>query len=334
MTHDRSTFLQPPFLAGMLVLVFCMALVACGEPPRMPLRVGVNPWLGYEPLVLARELKLLDPEVIRVVELESTGESMRQLRNGRLQAAGLTLAEAIELAGLGLDIKVISLLSLSRGADAVVARKEIKTPAALAGARIGIENSALADVMLQRLLAAGNLRLIDVNVVRLSILRHEAALTQGQVDAVITFDPVLSRLATAGYNVLLDSARMPGDVVDVLVIRTDALLAHPDQARALLQAFERGRRALLAQPVNAAQMLASGADLTSVEYLEAVERVRFFSLDDSVRTIDAMPDVPALALQQLADDLRASHRVMNQPDWRLLFDNNAAKRALVDEGTR
>nr|MBP6097156.1 ABC transporter [Methyloversatilis sp.]MBP6194806.1 ABC transporter [Methyloversatilis sp.] len=84
----------------------------------------------------------------------------------------------------------------------------------------------------------------------------------------------------------------------------------------------------------AAQMLASGADLTSVEYLEAVERVRFFSLDDSVRTIDAMPDVPALALQQLADDLRASHRVMNQPDWRLLFDNSAAKRALVNEGAR
>lgn len=311
-----------------------MGLVACGDPVRTPLRVGVSPWLGYEPLVLARERKLLDPAIVRVVELESTGESMRQLRNGRLHAAGLTLAEAIELAGSGLDIKVIALLSLSRGADAVVARAPFKTPAALAGARIGMENSALADVMLQRLLSAGHLQPDDVTVVRLPVLRHETALVQGEVDAVITFDPVLSRLATAGYNVLLDSAGMQGDVLDVLAIRTDALLAHPAQARALVTAFENGRRALLAQPFDAAQMLATGADLSSDEYLEAVDRVRFFSLEDSVRTVDALPDVPALALQQLADDLRASHRIMNQPDWQTLFDNSAAAKALVEAVAR
>lgn len=334
MTLDRYALPQPPSLMWMLTLVFCMVLAGCGEPPQMPLRVGVNPWLGYEPLVLARERKLLDPASVRVVELESTSESMRQLRNGRLHAAGLSLAEAIELAGSGLDIRVIALLSLSHGADAVVAHAEIKAPAALARARIGMENSALADVMLQRLLSAGNLRRDDVTIVRLPALRHEAALAQRLVDAVITFDPVLSRLASSGYSVLLDSAGMQGDVVDVLAIRTDALLTHPAQARALLRAFERGRRELLAQPVEAAQVLATGADLSSVEYLEAVDRVRFFSLEDSIRTIDALPDVPAIALQQLADDLRASHRLMKQPDWRLLFDNGAAEKALVEEVAR
>lgn len=77
----------------MLALIFCMSLAVCNEPPRMPLRVGVNPWLGYEPLVLAREQKLRDPATVRVVELESTSESVRQLRNGRLHEVALGLQQ-------------------------------------------------------------------------------------------------------------------------------------------------------------------------------------------------------------------------------------------------
>ena len=41
-------------------------------------------------LVLARERGLTDPAKLRVVELESSSESARQLRNGLLEAAGLT----------------------------------------------------------------------------------------------------------------------------------------------------------------------------------------------------------------------------------------------------
>ena len=46
---------------------------------------------------------------------------------------------------------------------------------------LSVENSALADVMLQRLLSAGNLRPDEIKVVRLPVLRHEPALVQGQV---------------------------------------------------------------------------------------------------------------------------------------------------------
>jgi NitT/TauT family transport system substrate-binding protein len=308
----------------LLALACCVLLPACSAPPGLPLRVGVNPWVGYDPLVLARESKMLDANEVRVVELESSGESARQLRNGLLEAAGLTLVEAVELAAAGVDLKVISLLSLSKGADAVVVRSGLAAPAALRGMRIGMENSALADIMLQHLLEAGGLSRDDVEVVTLSVVEHESALRRGQVDAVVTFEPVVSRLEAAGYEVMLDTSHLPGEVVDVLVIRSDALAAHPQQARALLEAFEQGRVAMLARPQESARMLAAGTDLNTQEYLLALGRLHLFSLQESATMLHQVPDAPALALQRLADDLRASRRVPSRPDWSLLFDAGVA----------
>lgn len=308
-----------------------MALAACSGPPELPLRVGLNPWLGYDPLVLARERGLIDPANLRVVELESSSESARQLRNGLLEAAGLTLAEAIELASSGVDIKVVAILSLSKGADAVVAQPGFANAAALKGARIGMENSALADVMLQRLLEAGELQREELAVSRLPVVEHEAALMRGRVDAVITFEPVLSSLVAAGYRVLLDSASMPGEVVDVLVVRSEALSARPVQVRALLRAFEDGRMALLAQPDEAARTLAAGTDLNNESYLQALENVRLLTLEDSSVLLDAVPDANMLALEQLVSDLKASQRIMVEPDWTRLFDGSVAADVLAAE---
>lgn len=314
-----------------MLLAVCMALAACGKPPELPLRIGLNPWLGYDPLVLARERGLTDPADLRIVELESSSESARQLRNGLLEAAGLTLAEAIELASSGVDIKVVAILSLSKGADAVVAQPGFADAAALKGARIGMENSALADVMLQRLLEAGALQRDALSLLRLPVVEHEAALMRGRVDAVITFEPVLSSLVSAGYRVLLDSASTPGEVVDVLVVRSESLSARPAQVRALLRAFEDGRLALLAQPDEAARTLAAGTDLDTVSYLQALENVRLLTLEDSTVLLHAVPDANMLALGQLVSDLKASQRIMAEPDWARLFDGSVAADVLAAE---
>lgn len=308
----------------LLACAACLLLAGCGDAPQLPLRVGLNPWVGYDPLVLARERGLFSATKLRVVELESSSESVRQLRNGLIEAAGLTLPEAIELAASGTDVRVIAVLSLSRGADAVVARSGIRTPAQLRGARIGMEDTALAAIMLQRLLEAGGLRRDDVRLIMLPVTEHESALIGGRVDAVITFEPVISRLSTAGFNIALDSADMPGEVVDVLVVRADALAQRPDEVGMLLDAFEAGRREMITHPQEAAQGLAAGADLSIDEYAAAMQRLHIYSRAQSQVLLAGVPDAPVLGLARLASDLRASGRMMADPDWKRLFVTDVA----------
>lgn len=69
------------------VAVGLLALQACNPAPNPPLIVGMNAWVGYDPLVLARDQKLLDAQQVKVVELSSSSETLRHFRNGLLDAA-------------------------------------------------------------------------------------------------------------------------------------------------------------------------------------------------------------------------------------------------------
>lgn len=306
-------------LRALVAGVALTLLAGCGEAPQRPLRVGLNPWVGYDPLVLARERGLFHSSDLRVVELETSSECARQLRNGLIDAAGLTLPEAVELAAAGIDVRVVAVLSLSAGADAVLARPGIGSADRLRGGRIGLEDTALAAIMLQRLLEAGGLRRDEVSLVMLPVIEHESALKAGRVDAVITFEPVISRLSAAGFVVVLDSANMTGEVVDVMVVRADALQARPHQVQVLLGAFESGRREMLARPAEAANSLAAGADLSVDEYARALSRLNIFSDVQSQALLASPADSPALGLAQLSSDLKAGGRMMADPDWSRLF---------------
>jgi NitT/TauT family transport system substrate-binding protein len=313
------------------VLTFgCIVLAACSEPPQAPLRVGLSPWMGYDPLVLARDRGLTDPAVLRVVELESSGESIRQLRNGRIEAAGLTLADVAELSAIGFDLKVIGILSRSKGADAVLSRVGIGSVAGLAGKRVGMEDSALSRVMLQRTLARAGLPRSAIREVTLSIVDHAAALRAGRVDAVITFEPVLSQLEAEGFPVLLSSADMPGEVIDVLAIRSDVLEARPQAASALVRAFEQGRRILETEPDAAAHELAASAGLSEEGYRTALSRLRHFTLVQSVETLKQTQRALPLGVDELADALDAGDQMTVRADWTRMFDASAAERVVAE----
>jgi NitT/TauT family transport system substrate-binding protein len=299
------------WVAGLCALL----LIACGPVPEPALRVSVNPWVGYDPLVLARERGLLDTSQIKVVELMSNSESQRALRNGLTEAAALTLDEALRLADEGVPLRIVALLSESHGADAVLARPEIQTPAQLKGKRIVLEETALGVLVLDRLLAAGGLTREDVTTLHAEAAMHTAMLVGGKVDAVITFEPMKSQLLLKGFQVIFDSRRMPGEIVDVLVVRSDLSAVRSEALRA---AWEAGRQAFLADPETAAALLAPGVNLTQPQYLATLQGLRFLAPADNAARLSAAAlkrDADALARH-----LQAHGLLRRPPDWRALTE--------------
>jgi NitT/TauT family transport system substrate-binding protein len=309
------------------LLLALLVLAGCGEPPAPPLRVGLNPWVGYDPLVLARERRLLDPAQVRVAELLSNTETQRTLRNGLLDAAALTLDETLRLADQGVALKIVAVLDISHGADAVLAGPGITTPAQLKGRRIAVEQTALGALVLDRLLQAGGLRSDEVTLIQVEATDHKAMLASARADAVITFEPMKSQLIAQGYRVIFDSRQMPGEIVDVLVVSAEAWVKRRDQVLELLAGWERGRRALLADPPSAAALLASGVDLTPAQYLATLEGLQFQSLADSVHWLAGQPAPLAQHAAGLAQTLQRLDLIRQPPDWSALLDGRAAAAA-------
>ena len=100
----------------LFLLLMLISLAACQPAHQAPLKVGMNAWVGNDPLVLARDRGLIDPSRVKVVELASGTEVQRSLRNGLLDAAAVTLDEALRLKEVGMDLRVVAVLDVSAAA--------------------------------------------------------------------------------------------------------------------------------------------------------------------------------------------------------------------------
>jgi len=207
----------------LLIVTVCLFMAACSEPNKQTLRIGTNVWPGYEPLYLARELGYLNKDAIRLIEYTSTSQVLKAYRNGLLDSAALTLDEAIILLEAGEDFRIVLAMDESSGADALLGQVNIKSIEDLKGKRVGVEHTALGAYFLYRIIELTVLDKKDITVVSQQVNQHVRAFKENKIDAVITFDPARSEIIENGGNVLFDSTQVPGEIVDVLIVRAEKM---------------------------------------------------------------------------------------------------------------
>lgn len=210
---------------------FLPGLAGCRT--QLPLTLGIHPWIGYETIHLAKAFNWL-PSSLKLQEGRNASLLLAALRGGELDAACLTLDEALRVRGEGIPLAVGLVFDASAGADALLARPTIARLQELAGKRLGLEQGALGALMLAKVLEVGGLKVSDLHLVDLPWDRHAEAWQKGMVDAVITFEPVCTLLQQAGARVLFDSRQIPETVFDVLAVRTDRAQARHRVLKALV----------------------------------------------------------------------------------------------------
>lgn len=213
-----------------------LALGAC-TPRRPTLRVALIEWIGYAFLYLAKEKLAARQRELRLVEFPSNTAAMTALFNGDVGIAALTLDEVLRAREGGLDAQVILVIDQSHGADVIMARPDVGGLAQLKGLRVAVEASAGGALMLSKLLSAAGLSASDVVKVDATADRHVDAYRRGEVDVVVTFEPIASALRREGALTWMDSRQFPELIVDVLAVRRDRLQEDPEGHRMLLQGY-------------------------------------------------------------------------------------------------
>ena len=312
---------------GFAVAGLLLGLASCTEPLQSPLVVGINTWVGYDPLVLARDRGLADARQLKVVELLSSAEALRHLRNGLLDGAGLTLDEALRLVDSGFDARIVALLDTSAGADVVMAAPRITSLQKLRGERIAVEDATVGTLMLERLLRKADLRQSDVTVVRMDATQHLTALLSERVAAAVSYAPIDGSMRALGYRPIFDSRHMPGEIVDVLVVRGAVLRERPAAVDALLSAWAAGLNVMRLDPSGAAVSLAPGTDLTPAQYQAVQGGLRFYTPAESLTMLTGTP--PPLEQQggEVARLLLELGLLSRAPNWAALIDIAPATRA-------
>lgn len=285
------------------VLATVLLSVGCMQPP-LPLRIGTNVWPGYEPLYLARDLGYYGSTPIKFLESTFIQEHSRMFLNGNLEMLSTTLDAAFELAASEPETRIFALLDVSDGADALMAQPQIQTLKELKGQAVGVQNATLGKLVLARALEKAGLSEADIRVVSLDIPDQEAAFKAKQVEAVVTFEPVRSKLAAAGAQSLFDSSQMPGEIVDVLVGRAELINSHPNQVRDLLKGWYRALDYTRQHPADAAQRMAQREGVTAAQFIDSSKGLRFVSLEENLAFFQQENSPFFDGMNRLADFLR------------------------------
>lgn len=319
------------FMAGLLLV---SALAGCIQNPPDPLRVGFLVWPGYETLFLARDLGHYKETPIRLVDYPSASELIRGFRNKNLEAVTLTLYEALLVAETEPDVRIVLILDSSNGADVVLAKPQIKTLLDIKGRRVGVESGALGAFVLTRALEKVDLMPKDVQIVSLGVSEHEQAFKQGKVDAVVTFEPTRSKLLADGANLLFDSSEIPGEILDVLVVREELLNKQPFAVQDLLDGYFSALNYLKENPQDAARRIAPREGVTPNQFLKSLEGLVIHNLEENKQILGKADIVSSKKVQKVSHFMVENKLLNKQIDPTSLFEDSFVKKVNIKTAKR
>lgn len=226
-----------PFALSLALVVWAAFGPDLFQTPRQPLRIAIHDWVGYAPFQRAADTGLLDRARIQLFRLSSAPAVGIGLDFGTLDGVALTMDETLRLIEERKDLRVILVIDESVGSDAIVAKPGIADLASLRGRRVGFEPNTASQFLLSRALEMNGIGMHEIESVTVPIDQHMAEWRAGHVDALATFEPVMGPILSSGAKVLFDSRQLPGEIVDVLVVRADLLQERAGDLKHLIHAW-------------------------------------------------------------------------------------------------
>lgn len=289
---------------GTFVFLFAAVLFFGGCQDRssadFPLKIGMNQWVGYTPIRIALDKNFYGDSAVSVSILGSASEVIDALRNGFLDVAALTLDEALFLSRELDDLQVFLVCDLSSGGDAIVARKTVASLDDLEGKIVGVEPGVLGAFVLARALERHTaLHMEDVIVRPLRFNDQVAAFSDHTVDAVVTYAPNKSRLLGLGGHVIFDSSMIPGEIVDVLVVRSETAQKKSRDIRNLAEGWFKAE-AFMTRSKSAAFMMFTAYHKMPVSEMKTIlEGITIPSLKENYRLLDKQKGVLKISEKRL-----------------------------------
>lgn len=233
--------------------------------------VGWMPW-GY-----AEDTGIVDRWAekygitINVTQFNDYVESINQYTAGAYDAVTVTNMDALSIpAAGGVDTSAVIVGDFSAGNDAVFL-KDAESLADIAGRSVNLVEFSVSHYLLARALESVGLSERDVSVVNTADPDMVGAFQTADVNALVTWNPMVSEIAALPDAVqVFDSAMIPGEIIDLMAANTQVLQANPDFGKALAGIWYETAALMIADTpegaeARAAMGAASGTDQAGFE---------------------------------------------------------------------
>jgi NitT/TauT family transport system substrate-binding protein len=285
-------------LAGLSLFVL-LGTIACSPkqsatspPPSTSLTSGTNPWPGYAGHYVALKQDLFKKEGINVKEqyFQTATETITAFLAHKVDIAWVTSGDATQIIAKEPSAKIIYLVDYSNGSDGILGRN-IKSPKEIKGKTIARENLLFENVLLRAFLAKGGLTEKDVILKDMPAADAATAFSAKRVDAAVTYDPYLNKVAKAGDGMIIFDTKGTNLVADVLIAHKPLIDARKSDIQAYFRALDQGVKQVNSAHPEALQIVANKLEIKLDEAKEQLAGVKIFDLEGN-RSIGFNPSNP------------------------------------------
>jgi NitT/TauT family transport system substrate-binding protein len=320
------------FKRAIVGLTLALALAAIQSPAvaaeKKSFRIAWSIYAGWMPWGYAADSGIMKKWAdkygisVEIVQINDYVESINQYTAGAFDGCVMTNMDALTIpAAGGVDSTALISGDYSDGNDGVVLKggKSLKD---IKGQNVNLVELSVSHYLLARALDTVGMSERDVRVVNTADADIVSAFVSPDVTATVTWNPQLSEVRKAeGAALVFDSSKVPGEIIDLMVVNTETLKQSPALGKALVGAWyetlalmkdggPKGTEALTAMAT------ASGTDLagyksqlattkmfytpaeavafaTNPDLIKSMDLVRTFSFDhgllgEGARTVDAV----------------------------------------------
>jgi len=260
-------------ILGAFALALCLASVANAAPQKR-FNVCWTIYAGWMPWGYAQTQGIVDKWAqkygiqIKVTQLNDYIESINQYTAGQFDGCTMTNMDALTVpAASGVDSTALIPGSYSNGNDGIVLKGQGKTLADIEGQDVHLVQFSVSHYLLARALDSVGLRERDIKVVNTSDADIVGAFNAPMVQAAVTWNPQLSTLvAMPDITEVFDSSKIPGEIIDLMVVNTETLRDTPELGKALTGAWFEVMALMKAKDAEVLDAMARSAGTTLPSY--------------------------------------------------------------------
>ena len=318
-TGSPSSFMNSMFVRFLAVLVMAFQLAGCGKSeesapaasaPAVEVptyKVAWSIYVGWMPWDYADKSGILKKWAdkygikIELTQVNDYVESINQYTAGAFDACVMTNMDMLTIpAAGGVDSTALIVGDYSNGNDGIILKGKGKKLADIKGQSVNLLELSVSHYLLARALDSIKLSERDVKVVNTSDADITGAYGSKDTTAVVTWKPLLSTiLESPDAQLVFDSSSIPGEILDLMVVKSETLKASPNLGKALVGAWYETLTVMLgndaaAEAAKSQMAAASGTDVagfnsqlaTTKLYATPAEALAIATSDEIVKNMD------------------------------------------------
>lgn len=277
-----------------------------------PVRLGLQPWLGYGPLWVAEQNGYFDDHGVDV-ELSNFNwdqDMTAALASGNLDVIAAATNTTITNINQGVDQKGFLVMDLAFEADAILAGSDIESISDLEGKTVAFESGTTSDLLINYALRENGMSIDDIEHVPMGASEAGLALIAARADAAVTYEPYASTALSQddSYRVIMTAADKPGLISDMLTASSTWIEENPEAVRGLIRAWDDAIAFIRENPEEGGEMIAEAVGSPMEEFEPAFEGVRLYNVEENVEFVggefqDTIQEIGEIMMETNPDEI-------------------------------